>query len=52
MTRQRIRLYTTLAARALISGAVSFVLTRHLTPAQFAAVAALWAVAGALLLRR
>jgi hypothetical protein len=48
MTRQRLRLYALPATCALVSGAVGFVLARHLTPPQFAAVAALWAVAGAL----
>ena len=48
MTQERLRLYAILAACALISGAVGFLLALHLTPVQFAAVAALWAVAGAL----
>jgi hypothetical protein len=45
---QRLRLYALLAACVLVSGAVGLVLALHLTPWQFAAVLALWAVAGVL----
>lgn len=48
MTQQRIRLYALLAACTLISGAIDVLLARHLAPGKFAAVAALWAVVGAL----
>lgn len=39
MTRQRIRLYTLLAACALVSGAVGALLALDLTPVQFGLVA-------------
>jgi hypothetical protein len=46
MTRQRLFLYALLAARTLVSGSIGALLALHLTLAQFAALAAPWAMAG------